>query len=546
MKKILFLLIFVIISYSFSQSPQTVNYQGYLTDASDNPISGTIDMNFTIWDAQSGGSQVWTGETINSISVSNGVFNVILGESTAITADFSAQYWLQVIVDPSGDNVTLPRIQLASAGYSLSTKRVEVSDAAGQNLISSINSATTGTIDADRLGTGTTDNTTFLRGDGTWQTQSGGDIAATLTAGNIADDGQTLEIDEVAARDNGGLMLSNDSGNGILIEDDNDVVIGKSSTTNIFEVYSSGQNWNYNQNVSSSVTSSASTELSGYEVNRLFDGDPASDWSTSSGQTTGWVKVDFGVGNSEVIIEYTMLAYTGSDNDWNPDDWTFEGSNDNSNWDVLDTQTDQFDVLNHDVDNPITYTFSNSTAYRYYKMDITSNGGDAQYLGFHELTLYAEKSVSNPSLYVSSSGKVGIGTVSPSEALHVEGNILAEGSVSQYSDKRLKENIRLLSDVLGKLQQINAYYYNWKKDNPIINTENKDLGVLAQELETVFPELIHIDNRGYKSVDYNKLSAVLLQAVKEQQLLIDTQNKRINEQDERLNKIESILYNSDK
>src|SRR6056297_3453590 len=151
MKNLTTILILLFSFNLFAQAPQTINYQGYLTDASDNPITGNVDMDFTIWDAQTGGNQEWSGETINGISVSNGVFNVILGETTPINADFSDQYWLQIVVDPSGDNVTLPRIQMSSAGYSLSTKRIEVSDDAGQNVINSINSATSGSINAGRL-----------------------------------------------------------------------------------------------------------------------------------------------------------------------------------------------------------------------------------------------------------------------------------------------------------------------------------------------------------------------------------------------------------
>ncbi len=65
--------------------PEIVNYQGYLTDAGGNPISSTVTLQFGIWDASSGGSQVWS-ETHNNVTVSGGYFSVLLGsQGTPLT-----------------------------------------------------------------------------------------------------------------------------------------------------------------------------------------------------------------------------------------------------------------------------------------------------------------------------------------------------------------------------------------------------------------------------------------------------------------------------
>jgi len=107
----------------------------------------------------------------------------------------------------------------------------------------------------------------------------------------------------------------------------------------------------------------------------------------------------------------------------------------------------------------------------------------------------------------------------PSNALTLtkEGSLTIAGSFTQNSDKRLKEDIHPLdSDTLEKLNQIQPIYYNWK--NKKTYGESRQIGVIAQEIEVVFPELVMKDSKGYLSVDYSRLSVVLLEAIKEQQV----------------------------
>jgi len=73
-------------------------------------------------------------------------------------------------------------------------------------------------------------------------------------------------------------------------------------------------------------------------------------------------------------------------------------------------------------------------------------------------------------------------------------------------------------------------------------TKTRQIGLIAQEVELLFPELVSEGPDGFKSVDYSKLTPVLIEAVKEQQKQIDSQNKRIEE----LEKSVSLLLNSNK
>ena len=88
-----------------------------------------------------------------------------------------------------------------------------------------------------------------------------------------------------------------------------------------------------------------------------------------------------------------------------------------------------------------------------------------------------------------------------------------------YPSWRFKKDIILLPNVLDKLEQINGVYYNWKVEEfPEHNFDNtRQIGVIAQELEQVYPELVVTDAKGFKTVDYPKLTAILIEAVKQQQ-----------------------------
>ncbi len=112
--------------------------------------------------------------------------------------------------------------------------------------------------------------------------------------------------------------------------------------------------------------------------------------------------------------------------------------------------------------------------------------------------------------------------------------INASGAFST-SDIRLKENIELLQNTLLKLDQLGGYNYNYKADKE----KKKQIGVIAQELERVFPELIILNDQGYKMVNYQGLIPVLMQAIKEQQLLINSLNNKVANQESKLSELAS-------
>ena len=145
-------------------------------------------------------------------------------------------------------------------------------------------------------------------------------------------------------------------------------------------------------------------------------------------------------------------------------------------------------------------------------------------------------------------GNVGIGTAAPSSKLEVCGNvrvigtIVASGTITTSgiscpSDLRYKKNITPLTDPINKLMQVNAVQYNWRTNEfPNMHFNDKlQTGFIAQDLEKVFPEMVFTDDAGYKSIDYSRLTPVLVQTIKEQQKQIEVISKRLSD-------IESLLY----
>jgi hypothetical protein len=110
-----------------------------------------------------------------------------------------------------------------------------------------------------------------------------------------------------------------------------------------------------------------------------------------------------------------------------------------------------------------------------------------------------------------------------------------------FSDFRLKQGIQTLSGSLDKVLQFKAVEFDWNENiDPSdflyykMNNKIHSLGLIAQDIKNYFPEVVKIDNRGYYYIEYTKLNAVLVEAIKEQQLLIEDINDKIIELEDKL------------
>ena len=104
------------------------------------------------------------------------------------------------------------------------------------------------------------------------------------------------------------------------------------------------------------------------------------------------------------------------------------------------------------------------------------------------------------------------------------GRIDASGDVVAYSssDRNFKENITPIANAIDKIRKISGNTYDWKVElKDVHGYEGNDVGVIAQEIEEVLPQIVTTRDNGYKAVKYEKLVALLIEGIKEQQLQIE-------------------------
>lgn len=136
--------------------------------------------------------------------------------------------------------------------------------------------------------------------------------------------------------------------------------------------------------------------------------------------------------------------------------------------------------------------------------------------------------------WVAQNGNIGIGTNTPTERLEVAGNVCASGYLT-CSDRRFKDDIKPIDSALDKIRSIAGVSYTFSEEyDEWAGSEQGDarqIGLIAQDVETVCPEIVSAMDDGYRTVDYSKLTAVLVEAVKAQQEQIEALTNRIEELD---------------
>lgn len=136
-------------------------------------------------------------------------------------------------------------------------------------------------------------------------------------------------------------------------------------------------------------------------------------------------------------------------------------------------------------------------------------------------------------------------------SLNGEGNVTFAGCVTGSnlacpSDIRYKKNIRPLVNSLQNIQRMQGVRYDWKREEfPEKNFSRKSqIGFIAQEIEKIFPEMVITDNKGYKSLDYARLTPVLVEALKELSLHNRQMEAEIQDLEARLSGIETLLLSN--
>ncbi|NCI49904.1 hypothetical protein GWC95_08220, partial [Sediminibacterium roseum] len=139
----------------------------------------------------------------------------------------------------------------------------------------------------------------------------------------------------------------------------------------------------------------------------------------------------------------------------------------------------------------------------------------------------------------------GAGAGGTTYKLEVVGKFKSTG-INETSDIRYKKDIHTLTNALSKVNALRGVSYLWKTEEFPNNGFDslKQIGFIAQEIEKVLPEVVRTDEKGFKTVEYSKITAVLVEAIKEQTRIIDelrAEIKTLKSDSERINKLEKEM-----
>jgi frataxin-like iron-binding protein CyaY len=529
----LFLILTVMPGTAYAEVPLKINYQGFLTDSGGEPVNGYRNFKFHIYNQLEGGASQWGAETHNNVLVSNGIFNVILRETTSLTpthlySDDTLYLGIEVGSGGSWDGQMSPRQQLTSVAYSIWAKSVE--------------NVTASTADPDN---------TFVGVDAGLVTTGGWNTFLGYTTGEVNTSGSqnTFIGSEAGAFNTTGFSNTfigrragenNTSGNA-------NTFIGKdagraniSGGWNTFLGYLSGVSnttgkWNtfIGTSAGEQNTIGDGNTFIGHHAGRQNEGDknifigfeasyhePAASSNkliieslqSSTPLIYGDFYSDLLTVNGRLLISQTSVSATIPSVHIRSSGAIFEGMTDS----ILVLEPD-----NPSRDAGLTLKTTRGTDHTY-----QIRAGDGHIAVDNKN--FAIYDVTNNILRVTldTNGNLGINTPTPTRKLFVNGD--AGGTTHWYeaSDRNLKKNIRTIEGALEKVENLRGVYYEWKDIDT--RSEGQQLGMIAQEVMGVVPEVVQRKGE-YYSMATAGLVPLLIEAVKDQQEIIDELIAKLDE-----------------
>lgn len=158
------------------------------------------------------------------------------------------------------------------------------------------------------------------------------------------------------------------------------------------------------------------------------------------------------------------------------------------------------------------------------------------------LTKAVDDSTSQPlmRMVVTQSGDVGIGTASPGFRLEVNGSAAKPGggSWTDSSDLRLKENIQTLQGALDRLLGLRGVTFEWREPENHGGFRGTQIGMIAQEVERIFPEWVGTDRNGFKTLTFRGFEALAVESMRALKAENTGLNTKIASLEERIQKLE--------
>lgn len=493
--------VFFLYSLSYSQVPQMINYQGKLTTAQGGLVNGNYDMTFSIYSDSTGGTLLWT-ETQDSVSVENGIFSVYMGSVNPIPFDIwgSGPRYLGVTIGTTPEMT--PRKLMASVPFAFTSAKGDCWDC---TTISGV----TYLIDPnDNVGIGTTSPAEYKL------KVNGGDcgIYAVATQGS-----STHRPFAVTADLNTSNSVTNGGGFGTWLNTANAPNIAN-VIGGLFSVDDPAD-----KHVRGIHISLANEDADDYGLEIAYIDSPAyAIYSDCTGRS--YFKGNVGIGNTNPQQKLHVTGRVEAD----------EGSN---------GRISSF-YAKSDLEPGITF---DNTGSNYCDWTIFAGGGGGGSYN-NDLTIMRTKLPYNSSdpgcanngavIFLGECHtvptvwwepmKVGISVTDPHYGLQLpnEADSMGTGMAyawNTYSSIRWKENINPIDHALDKVLSLRGVYFDWREN------KKHDIGMVAEEVGKVIPEVVTYEENGNdaQGLDYAKLTALLVEAMKEQQKEIDLLKAKI-------------------
>ncbi len=533
-------LMILILTFAAQAQTSGFSYQGRFTDsAMPQPTNETYNMQFALFDAVSGGTQVGTTISNPTVQVVNGVFTVNL-DFGASSFNGAARF-LEITVSGT---VLSPRQPISSAPYAIrsqSAATAENSNQLGGTAANQFVQTNDTRLSDDR--NPTAGSTNYIQNGTTQQTgnfniSGNGTVGGTFSASLITT--SNLNVTNFNATNlSANNLNASISMNAPSYSIGSQRILSNGGVGNLFAGVQAGANNTGAQN-SFFGASAGNNNTTGSE-NAFFGNNSGSSngagsfnvfFGTNAGQTNQGSFNTFigrqagfsnttGAGNVFLGNDTGLNNLTGSSN-------TLVGSGANVGAAGLSFATAIGAGATASASNTITLGRSNGFD------RIRMPGGMGDGLSLNGNTLFLRGSTDNLSSIVSTAAEVGFNSPdrffwnangSARMVLESNGNLFIGGVLFQNSDARYKTNIQTYAGGLDAVMRLRGVTYNWKPE--LQKDARLQIGFIAQEVETVLPELVNTDANGYKSVSYANAVPVLVEAVKEQQTQIQAQQAEL-------------------
>jgi hypothetical protein len=524
-------------------APALLNFQGRLAKPDGTPVSdGTYSVKFSLFPSATSLTQKWT-ET-DTVTVHNGVFAVLLGKTTAISdALFAGSLWLEIKVGT--DPALTPRQPLVSVAYALKADTVPDTSIGSAQLKDG--AVTAGKLASGALTPGLLNPLVWLLGG------NSGTNPASQFLGTTDNQALVLKVNNhrsVQYQYAENTLDQYRSVNVLGGSEINSIAAGVVGAT----ISGGGQDFFSGTDFPNMVTANFGTIGGGY-------GNTVSGYAATVGGGYGntiigpTATVEGGVDNSasgqsatvgggvENVASGITSTVAGGISNTAAGNYSFAAGNqaqalhdgsfvwaDSQNAPFPSTDINQFLIraaggVGINTNTPAGYTlYVNAYGSAYGLLAISTAGYGVSGLGGN-IGVYAHNLVNGNDVYLSTQGLAGdfYGNV------FVHGNLTYTGSLSQASDARYKTHVTTFPNALETILNLRGVGFEWNREAfPRQNfPSGRQIGFIAQEVEQVLPELVHTDAGGYKSVAYQNLVPVLVEAIKQQETQIRSQQAQI-------------------